>query len=314
MAFWGYDKSDDTSKREQTIAAKRATSFVAGSLAFFSAIFWYVPKDLFTTAAWLDSRGLGLLYADSAIAFRQGSVWDITGITVPVSEEAFRFGAGIMLASLMFGILFQVAGSYTKDGQINSIFHFLFMLMTGKIRIKDVNWEKLSLLSMFILVIGFDSYTDFQFSSRFGEGPVIDALFYSIIIYNVMSEFFLLRGLQMMIGNAPEAITGVFKLLWVTIIGLTGKSSPGRSQQKPPQSNNQSGRPNPPQGKKPQQHGGHPGGQNNQKRPTGAPSGKPDSRQQGRSPFNNGGGNNPRRQPIEMPVMVIADDEDEFDD
>jgi hypothetical protein len=306
MAFWGYDKSDDTSKREQTIAAKRATSFVAGFLAFFSAIFWYVPKDLFTTAAWLDSRGLGLLYADSAIAFRQGSVWDITGITVPVSEEAFRFGAGIMLASLMFGILFQIAGSYTKDGQINNIFHFFVVLLTGKIRIKDVNWEKLSLLSMFILVIGFDSYTDFQFSSRFGEGPVIDALFYSIIIYNVMSEFFLIRGLQMMIGNAPEAITGVFKLIWATITGLTGKNSPGRPQAKPPQGNSGGSRPDQQSKKPPQKQGG--GGSNHLQR-QGGPSG---GAQQHRGGSNGHPGNS--RRPIEMPVMSIVMDEEGEDD
>jgi hypothetical protein len=307
MAFWGYDKSDDTSKREQTIAAKRATSFVAGVLAFFSAIFWYVPKDLFTTAAWLDSRGLGLLYADSAVAFRQGSVWDITGITVPVSEEAFRFGAGIMLASLMFGILFQIAGSYTKDGQINSIFHFTVMLLTGKIRIKDVNWEKLSLLSMFVLVIGFDSYTDFQFSSRFGEGPVLDALFYSIIIYNVMSEFFLIRGLQMMIGNAPEAIAGVFKMVWATITGLTGKSSPGRPQSKPPQGASGGGRQDQQIKKPPQKQGGN---GNNHPPKQGGPGGGAQQHRGG----SNGHSGNPSRPLIEMPAMSIAMDEEGDDD
>jgi hypothetical protein len=112
-------------------------------------------------------------------------------------------------------------------------------------------------------------------------------------------------GLQLAIGNAPEAITGTIKMLWATISGLFGKKALSQSQQKAPQPKmpNGSGRPDQ-QNKKPPQHQG--GNNNHQKRPSGGA-------QQHRG-NNNGHSGNPRRPLIEMPVMSIVMDEEGEDD
>lgn len=263
--MWGYDSADDTSKKEQTIAAKRAFSFFAGLTAFVTAIMWYVPKDLFTTAAWLDQRELGMLYTHSAMAFAEGSMWDITNVTAPVTEEAFRFGVGVMLSSVLLGILFQTAGAYTKDRQCNSLFHFFVLLIGGKVSSRDVNWGKLSLFFFFLVVIMFDSYTDYQFSSKFGSAPKLDALFYSVIVYNIMSEFFLIRGLQLAIGNAPDALSGLVRAFIAIITSpFSGNKKKSQPQQKgvpnqtlPPR-NNQQGKNKNRGGANMRQNGGRP--------------------------------------------------------
>jgi hypothetical protein len=230
------------------------------------------------------------------MAFATGSFWEVKNVTVPVSEEAFLFAVMITALQLVFGYMVGTAGSYINGKSVEGLLQFLYLFGKGEVNANSVNWRKLGALLTFVFLAVFDTYTDWQFSSRFGQPEILlIALVYSLLIYNIASEFALMYGLQLAIGNAPEAIVGTIKMLWATVAGLFGKKSPGQSQSKAPQGGSGSQ-----QNKKPPQHQG--GNNNHQKRPSGGA-----QQQRGN---NNGHSGNPRRPPIEMPVMTIAMDEE----
>ena len=261
--MWGFTGKDSIEQRQEVAATRKMIGFLLGIGMFAMAFLWFIPKDLFTTAAWLDGKGLGLLYSGGATAFQTGSFWDITDVTVPVSEEAFRFAAMITLLQLAFGYLIGVSGSYISGQDCENTLQFFYLATSGKVNARNVNWRKLGFWFTFIGIACFDTYTDWQFASRNGQPDlIIVSLLYSLLIYNIASEFALIMGLQLAIGNAPDAISGAL----TTMMGIL--TSPFKSKVKPQHGGGQpkqggSQQPQQPGGGKKQQPGGQPkqGGQ-----------------------------------------------------
>lgn len=264
--MFGLNETYGVDKKEEVSATIKMVGFFLGLGAFLSAVLWFIPKDLFTTATWLDSKQLGLLYSNGATAFAQGSFWDITDITVPVSEEAFRFSVLILLLQFIFMFLAGTAGSYVNGKNVESPIHLAALLLTGNgVTASNFNWKKLWYVIVFVLVGVFDTFTDWQFSSKYGQANLWLSLVYSYIVYNLASEYAFMIGLQFAVGYAPDAIAGAIQTFMAIITapfqssGSRQKSSKGKPQEKPQQSQQQ-GRGKPQQQGNPRQQ---PPGRNN---------------------------------------------------
>jgi hypothetical protein len=313
--MWGFSAKDNIENRAEVQATRKIIGFILGVTLASLAAFRFIPKDLFTTAAWLDRRGLGLLYSDAAMAFAPGSFWEVKNVTVPVSEEAFLFALMITVLQLTLGYMVGVSGSYVNGGQnVEGLLQFLYLLGKGKVSANSVNWRKLGSLLIFISLAAFDTYTDWQFSSRFGQdGLLIVALVYSLLIYNIASEFALMYGLQLAIGNAPDAISGFVKMMISVVTSAfskpqSGGSGHGGGQQKPPQQHQGGGKPGGGNSNQQQkQQGGSRGGQQQNQPPkrVGQGGGMPSTHRPNEM--------NGRMPPIEMPAMMIAGDFDDND-
>lgn len=320
--MWGFSKNDNIEQRAEVQATRKMIGFTLGLVLFLLSALRFIPKDLFTTAAWLDRKGLGLLYSSEATAFAPGSFWEIRNITVPVSEEAFWFAVMITVLQLVFGYLIGTAGSYIKDsrdGDVESVVQYFAVLAKSKGKAKT-NWKKMNYFFTFVALAMFDTYTDWQFSSRFGQTDIlIISLLYSLLIYNIASEFGLMYGLQLAIGNAPDAIVGFFQ---TSLAIITAPFKANKARNKAPVG----GGGHKPGGNPSGGGGGKPGGgnqqqqqqQQKQRHPGGGGGGNQQNHQQ-RHP-NNGGGNNggghpaPSMRPVgrpEMPVMQMVEDDDE---
>jgi hypothetical protein len=263
--MWGFSGKDNIDSRQEVQSTRKMIGFIIGVSLFMMALFRFVPKDLFTTASWLDNKGLGLLYSSEATAFSAGSFWDITNVTVPVSEEAFWFAVMITVLQFAFGYLIGVSGSYVSGREVENPLQFMFMFARGQITATNVNWKKLGYWGTFISLAIFDTYTDWQFSSKFGQGDILFvSLVYSLVIYNVASEFALMYGLQLAIGNAPDAVSGAISTFMAIITAPFNKSSrssgKGKPQGQEKQQQPQGGRGKPQQQGNPRQQ---PPGRNN---------------------------------------------------
>jgi hypothetical protein len=290
--MWGFSGKDNIDNRKEVQATRKMLGFIIGTSMFVLAIFRFIPKDLFTTASWLDRKGLGILYSTDATAFSKGSFWDITNVTVPVSEEAFWFAVMITVLQFAFGYLIGTSGSYTTGANVENPLQFLFMFAKGQVTAANVNWKKLGYWMTFIALAAFDTYTDWQFSSKFGQRDIlVISLLYSLIVYNIASEFALMYGLQLAIGNAPDAVAAVI----TTVLGIISAPFGGRKSQPQgkPQLPHGQGKPQPPSNN--QQRKDKQRNQQQQQRPQ-PPNGN------GRVPFD------PRTMP--MPTMPsLLDDE-----
>lgn len=284
--MWGFSGKDNIDNRKEVQATRKMLGFIIGMSMFMLAIFRFIPKDLFTTASWLDRKGLGILYSTDAMAFSKGSFWDITNVTVPVSEEAFWFAVMITVLQFAFGYLIGTSGSYTTGSNVENPLQFLFMFAKGQVTAANVNWKKLGYWMTFIALAAFDTYTDWQFSSKFGQRDIlIVSLLYSLIVYNIASEFALMYGLQLAIGNAPDAVAAVITTVLGILSAPFGNNRKSQPQGKPQQPQGQ-GKPQPPSNN--QQRKEKQRGQQQQQRPQ-PPNGN------GRIPFD------PRTMP--MPTM-----------
>lgn len=244
----GLNERDSIENRAEVSAVKKMIGFSLGVVAFLTATFWYIPKDLFTTATWLDSKQLGLLYSNGATAFAAGSFWDITDITVPVSEEAFRFALLVMLLQFIFMFLAGTSGSFVLGKRVDSPIQFLYLAATGEgVSASTVNWKKLGYIITFIAIGAFDTFTDWQFSSKYGQANAWLALVYSFGVYNLGSEYAFMIGLQFAVGYAPDAIAGALRTAIAIITspfsGSGGKKSQPQGKPQPPQGQ---GKPQPP--------------------------------------------------------------------
>lgn len=299
--MWGFSAKDNVENRAEVQATRKIIGFFLGLTLASLAAFRFIPKDLFTTAAWLDRRGLGLLYSDAAMAFAPGSFWEVKNVTVPVSEEAFLFALMITVLQLTLGYMVGVSGSYINGQNVEGMLQFFYLFAKGKVTANSVNWRKLGSLLIFVSLATFDTYTDWQFSSRFGQdGLLIVALVYSLLIYNIASEFALMYGLQLAIGNAPDAIAGFVGMAISVVTSAFSK----------PQSSGQ---------QKPSNHGGHQpsagksGSYSNnshqqQKRLGGNQQQQPRPKKESPQQQMNG-----RMPPIEMPAMRVVEDFDDND-
>lgn len=232
--MWGFSEKDNIEGRPEVQATRKMIGFIIGLSLFMLAIFRFIPKDLFTTATWFDAQRVGMLYSGEASVFAEGSFWDITNVTVPVSEEAFWVAVMITLLQFTFGYLIGTSGSYINGGQnVENPLQFLFIFSKGQVTAKNVNWKKIGYWITFLSIATFDTYTDWQFSSKFGQRDIlIVSLAYSLLIYNIASEFALMYGLQLAIGNAPDAIAGAIKTFTTIITSpFDGKKKPNQQQQ-----------------------------------------------------------------------------------
>lgn len=177
--FSGYDEggaSDNTSANISTFA-NSIFMISVGLGMFFLSLFSILPNDLFTTALYFDGLGLQPVFGESAKWFE--SVASLPAVT----KEAASFSLALLVLQLYAG--YRYAFAQGSRSIIQSIRNGDYSFVTS---------HKAKWFAFYWMAALFDTMTDAQYRSYFGETGILTASLVSFVFYNLGSEFFIVVG------------------------------------------------------------------------------------------------------------------------
>lgn len=172
--------------------------FLIGCAMIFFSVRYVFPNDLFTSALFFDGLKLQQVFTSPAKAFAEGGIWE----ELPdLTTEAFAFAVSLSLSQVFFGYKYAAASGDS-----------LFTAVSGLYKGKKVNFGKLSWFAMYMFVACFDTWTDTEYRSFYGQqGLYIRALLVSFIFYNLASEYFIVQGFHLIINYGIVLKNNLFK-------------------------------------------------------------------------------------------------------
>lgn len=191
--FSGYDEGgagDNTSAGISTFA-NSIFMIVVGLGMFFLSLFSILPNDLFTTALYFDGLGLQPVFGESAKWFE--SVASLPAVT----KEAASFSLALLVLQLYAGYRYAFAGS--EGSIVDRIRRGDFSFMTS---------HKIKWFLFYWMAALFDTMTDAQYRSYFGETGILTASVVSFVFYNLGSEFFIVVGSRTAFIYIMELVSG----------------------------------------------------------------------------------------------------------
>ncbi len=161
--------------------------FFLGACFFCLSFFYIFPDDLFTSALFFDGLELQQTFTSSSSVFSEGGVWE----QLPdVTTGSFAFAASLALTQVFFG--------YKSAVSKGSLYKPLVSLWNEK---KFVNTTKLGWFLAYVFVAAFDTWTDVEYRSFFGQsGLYFKATLVSFFYYNLFSEYALVQGGKLMLN------------------------------------------------------------------------------------------------------------------
>lgn len=195
----GTDGNDDI-RENIVIYAKNAALFFVAFLLLYYSVRRLIPEDLFSSALYYDSLGLQKVFAQPAMLVDDPlSVFIMTavmGFSFPsVSAAAFSVGFMLFLVQIWCGYKASVSGGYTNKSETLLSFVSNIWNNTDKLDPKTLNWGKVNWLLAWVLIAFADTFTDISYRSGGSTSLLLESLFISVLVYNILSEWAMLTGL-----------------------------------------------------------------------------------------------------------------------
>lgn len=252
------DTARDTGELLNAYSRAIFPSVQAGVLAIliFIALSEFIPRDLSSTALWYDQLPIQDQSALTPFApFRAGPWSDMPvstnmggwfAVFISLSQVAVGYGVA---TSGIYGLSVLAGG---RKQPINSAFKLILAILRG-LRVEELNERKIVYLLSWWGAIAIDTYTDiayrsFDFTSA---DSIVAAMFVSILVLNLGSEYFAVHG--------PVRIWGLIQVAQIEA---------ERTKQRRQRANSQKNHPSQQKGK-PRSQKGHPA------HSRGKPQGKP---------------------------------------
>lgn len=272
----GTDGNDDI-RKNIVIYVKNIALFLVAFLLLYFSVRRLIPEDLFSSALYYDGLGLQKVFQQPAMLVDDPlSVFIMTavmGFTFPsVSAAAFAVGFMLFLVQVWAGYKASVAGGYTSKSETLLGFISNIYNRQDKFDAKTLNWSKVNWLLAWLLIAFTDTFTDISYRSGGEASLVIESIFISILVYNILSEWAMLTGLIGVMNYGYIVLTDTVPVIYHSVMIVVDEVRKIRAQIEsgdvplPTRGDNRNENPRNKNQNHPKNRGGDPrgGGHNNQ--------------------------------------------------